>query len=818
MRTAALRSALPAIACLVALAACTGRPIATPAPSGPARAAKIIVHTAGPYEIGPAALAAAGIGWAGEALARAGLTHRGQPVSSWIVGPPDAPSLRFYAGPPTSTIAAAAAEDVYWLEPGASRATTIVGTVVSATAQSGIGTAISTTAQSGIAAAPSDGVLVEVREQHDVEYVPLRSGDPWVWAGLTAPVTASFGLTLSHVLPFSAELELRLWTNVESPSDRDHHWRLGVGGNLAAPGTERPQVVADEAWDGVGERVITATLRPGLLRDGVNAVSLIGPGNLDLVDKVYMESLVVRYRREAVPDQSGRLAWLGQGSSVALAGFQAPLTLLDISQPLRAWEVRREGSPPTHDTIRYRDEPDHAYLAVGADGWQAPARIERPNLAPDLREMTPPDYLAIGPAEILAPLAPLVQAHRQAGLAVETVDTAAIFDQFGHGLAEPEAIRAFLADLRRRAEGAAGSPEQTLTKRALPGQTPPGELPAKLARPRYVLLVGDASYDLRPAGGASANRVPTFLVDTVFGGQTASDELFAELDADDDLDADDGPVLAVGRVPARTTDEVKVWVAKTVAYQAQRPEPAAAPVLMTVADPSEATFGADASAFGDRVRSAPCAACAPLDVVPLAPAGGGGPNLHNAATGPGDATGPNETTGTGAAAELNAERVAAELGRGPAVVAYFGHGSITQWGKQGLLRADALPDLRAASSSRLPVYLNFTCLTGLFTHPRVTSLAEALLFAPEGGAVAVLAPSSLTLPFDQHALTDALASTLASGTPLGEQLLAAWRAVPVDRPESRDVRRTFLLFGDPALVVMPAFSPASSRSPSPGEG
>ena len=43
-------------------------------------------------------------------------------------------------------------------------------------------------------------------------------------------------------------------------------------------------------------------------------------------------------------------------------------------------------------------------------------------------------------------------------------------------------------------------------------------------KPKYVLLVGDASYDTLGATTApQANRVPTFLVQTAFGGETASD-------------------------------------------------------------------------------------------------------------------------------------------------------------------------------------------------------------------------------------------------------------------------------------------------------
>ena len=105
------------------------------------------------------------------------------------------------------------------------------------------------------------------------------------------------------------------------------------------------------------------------------------------------------------------------------------------------------------------------------------------------------------------------------------------------------------------------------------------------------------------------------------------------------------------------------------------------------------------------------------------------------------------------------------------------------------------------NGDRLPIVVTMTCLTGLFTHPEVNSLAEALLWQPQGGAVAVLAPTSLTLASDQSQLRSALAEALVDrrhGT-LGSAVLAAWQAVPLDSPGTRDVVATFLLFGDPAL-------------------
>jgi hypothetical protein len=97
-----------------------------------------------------------------------------------------------------------------------------------------------------------------------------------------------------------------------------------------------------------------------------------------------------------------------------------------------------------------------------------------------------------------------------------------------------------------------------------------------------------------------------------------------------------------------------------------------------------------------------------------------------------------------------------------------------------------------------------TCLAGLFSHPKVESLSEALLWKPQAGAVATLAPTSLTLPFDQTFLSRPLAEAMLSDpqATLGQVLLVARRKVPIENRGALDVMQTFLLLGDPALLLI----------------
>jgi hypothetical protein len=276
-----------------------------------------------------------------------------------------------------------------------------------------------------------------------------------------------------------------------------------------------------------------------------------------------------------------------------------------------------------------------------------------------------------------------------------------------------------------------------------------------------VLLVGDSTYDPRGyLGPPPKNQLPAFFVDTIFGGQTASDVLYSI------LDGDEIPDLAVGRVPARSVKQVQAFVEKTLTY-ADTELNLGVPSILAIADSQEATFRPDAERFLQQFPEG-------IETHLLSPASGSG-----------DAS----------------SQVIQAIRQEHWLVSYFGHGSIDMWGKDRLLTTSDVGQLNHPAGTT--IFVNMTCLTGLFTHPELESLAEALLFQSPGGAVAVLAPTSLTLPGDQSFLSQALVAGLNAPTPvvIGDVLLQARRNIPLNYPGSKDVLLTFLLFGDPALRV-----------------
>ena len=135
------------------------------------------------------------------------------------------------------------------------------------------------------------------------------------------------------------------------------------------------------------------------------------------------------------------------------------------------------------------------------------------------------------------------------------------------------------------------------------------------------------------------------------------------------------------------------------------------------------------------------------------------------------------------------------LNQGPLLVNYLGHGSTEIW-RGGLLTSDDA--LTLSNGVRLSFLVSMTCLNGMFHDVYTESLAEAVLKAEQGGAVAVWASSGLTEPGGQAVMDQELVRLLFGRKvlTLGEATMRAKKVV-----RDKDIRRTWILFGDPTTKL-----------------
>jgi hypothetical protein len=124
----------------------------------------------------------------------------------------------------------------------------------------------------------------------------------------------------------------------------------------------------------------------------------------------------------------------------------------------------------------------------------------------------------------------------------------------------------------------------------------------------------------------------------------------------------------------------------------------------------------------------------------------------------------------------------------------MGHGSVDLWNAGLMTSADAA---KLTNKHSLSLFFAMTCLNGYFQDPTLESLAESVLKAEQGGAVAVWASSGMTATDKQAAMNQELFRILFGDDrtlTLGEATLKAKAAT-----SDSDVRRTWILFGDPAM-------------------
>jgi hypothetical protein len=388
--------------------------------------------------------------------------------------------------------------------------------------------------------------------------------------------------------------------------------------------------------------------------------------------------------------------------------------------------------------------------------------------ASDLRASTnQADYLMVVHRSLMAAVQPLAELHRERGLTVQVIDVQDVFDEFNHGVVHPQSMRRFFEHAWRN------------------WQAP---------QPRFVLLVGDASWDYKnpttddlsyadwtyrpqetwrfgkntstPYSDAAElntrNLVPTWSYPT-FEGHAASDNWFVCLEGDDDL-----PEMAIGRLPAASPEEAAQMVAKTVAFvKQQRVGPWRRKLLFITNESKGFQNSSDLLAARMQARG-----YLPLRVYPQ--------SLEKVN-------------------EHHTNTIVEELDQGVQAVHFIGHGGRYIWrtGPPDLKKNHDLFTLdhldRLAPNPRLPVILSLTCYSAPFDHPTADSIGEKFLRLPDRGAIGVFAASWRNSP--SPAMGQALLDELtAPGATIGEAIQRAKAAV-----RNPLFTQTYNLLGDPAV-------------------
>jgi hypothetical protein len=603
----------------------------------------------------------------------------------------------------------------------------------------------------------------------------------WFWSKLTqiddAPFTQLLRLPqieADPLRPLSLRLHFRGWSSLPSKLSKqapDHQVEITLNGHT----------IGNAEWDNSGEGHLVALndIPSTAFADGGARLEIrvsprmIGEDSRAQVDVVLLNWIEVSYpRSQHIGDP--------QTAFTALEADQRDC--IQLSRPADSDLLLYHWSNGTLLRDPLAGSTEDALTVHSASGWpgsrplfavldnqfSSPLAIAPRGHTTLASVSTAVDYIIISHPSLIESIRPLAEFHRGRGLTVMVVDLFDIYDEFNHGITHPRAIRDFLTHAWQN---------------------------WKRPAPRFVLLVGDASWDARnataldsnyadwtygaqpaadfvknsstPYGTASSANNRSLLPAWGFStseGHAASDNWFISDEADNWR-----PRMAIGRFPVATPDEVEAIVKKTIGYaSAGQAGPWRRRILWITNEKRHSKVRSDKLADSLIERG--------FSSRKIYPASDESSNAQH-------------TTDL-----LRA------LDEGQLLVHFYGHGGRYIWRtgppdlekNHDLFTLDDLELLKP--NGRLPIVLSMTCYSAPFDHPSADSIGEKFLRLPGKGAVAVIAASWRNAPTQRN--SQLLLDEMTTPGTVGEALMHAKQA-----SSNLDFLNQYNLFGDPAIEL-----------------
>lgn len=251
---------------------------------------------------------------------------------------------------------------------------------------------------------------------------------------------------------------------------------------------------------------------------------------------------------------------------------------------------------------------------------------------------------------------------------------------------------------------------------------------------KYVLLLGNASYDYKDRIPRNTNRVPTYQGwnSVNLANSYATDDYYGMLD-DTDSGLDPAQLdIAIGRIPASNVQEAEIMVNKTLSHINKNNEMGSVfgdwrTKVMFVVDDDDPGEG---NAFHTVVEN--------LSAKFLEE----NKKVYTLRKIYADAFKQVGTSG-GVRYPAVTDAIVNGIETGTLLVNYFGHGGITGWAQERIFTFNEINKLSNYNQeySKLPVFLTVTCDFSVWDLPQITSGGELLIKNPNGGSVAMITTS-----------------------------------------------------------------------------
>lgn len=484
----------------------------------------------------------------------------------------------------------------------------------------------------------------------------------------------------------------------------------------------------------------------------------ITASNIGTVSLSHLDRLTVNYTRSIALPANNRLEFHSGATSVSLGGAGENTRVWDVTDPLNIIRMRLT---PAESGMAWTNEYYGRRIYAA---WNENATFLTPKVAgvvksQDIHAEPTPDMVIITYPTLRQQAERIARLHSETvdSLRVLTVTPEQIYNEFSSGTPDINGMRRMLKMFHDRGTDASGH------------------------RLQYVLLLGSANYDHRritPLWQRSTQAtVPIWQTDNGSNENSSfSTDDFLGLLADNSGTnmAADEMKIAVGRIPAHTADEAKVFVDRLVSYCTAPQAGQWRNRIMLVADDGNDNVHMEQTEDMER-------------------------KFRSFSRGR-DMTYQKVYVDTydkiGGVVKVSRDKFTNLLNDGTVWWNYVGHSSITSMGGEGLL---GLSDLNNLYLRRAPFYYGATCSFVHWDGDEYSGL-EMLALSDAGGVIGGISATRPVYITRNGILTaglgDELFSTDSNGRirPIGEVLRRAKNRIGSDANKLR-----YVLLGDPAM-------------------
>jgi len=610
------------------------------------------------------------------------------------------------------------------------------------------------TPQSGIpgtAATPAFHTTISHWELDKTYYTNFPGSDDmdhflwgFAYAGTTSTVDWTYGFTLPAIYPGSATLKITLFGDTAMAVNPDHHINVFINNvNLGSA-----------VWDGKTWKLLEVNVPQGVLQTGTNTIRVTGVLDTGAAyDFVYIDWFDLTYSNSfTAQNNSLPFTYASSGTwKYQVNGFSTnQVSIFDVSDPNVVTEFTGASIFPSGSSyaLQFEDTITEAtdYLAVETSAYKTVQAIEADTPSDLKSSSNSADHITITHGAFAAAALTLKDHRTAQGLRAVVADMQDIYDEFNYGIVSPTAIRNFLLYAYSNWQAPA---------------------------PTYVVLLGDGHYDPKDnLGYHRTSYIPPYLANVdPWIGETGADNRYVTL-----VGADLIPDMMLGRISVNSLVEANAFVNKIIAYETTPLSGDWFSNVLSVTDNAD-------SAGNFPLLSEDLISCCLPSSYPAQKIYYGTPPYTDTA--------------------ITQNAIISAINSGKLLVNYIGHGYTDGWASESLFYANQVP--RLTNAGMLPVILAMTCSEGYHINPHTydknkEALGEVVTRADGKGAIASWSPTGQGVASGHdllnrgffNAVFDSGVSTIGQATLAGKLNLGG---------ASPDLLDTYLLFGDPALIL-----------------